>query len=158
MNRSTNDARLELALADLRKQSIPNIKSTAERFEVDRTTLGRRFNRKQQSFKASREDSHQSLSLVQEETLIRFINRLTERSLPPTSQIVKNVAEELCGKPIGKNWVGRFTKRYSNRLHAGYIQTLDSKRAKAEYIPIFQKFYDQVVLFLLLYLIYFISY
>jgi hypothetical protein len=103
MNRSTYDARLELALADIRKQSIPNIKSTAKRFEVDRTTLGRRFNRTQQSFTASREDSHQSLSLAQEETLISFINRLTERSLPPTSQIVKNVAEELCGKPVGKN-------------------------------------------------------
>src|SRR5450432_4075312 len=125
MDRTTYDAQLELALSDLSKQLVPNYTSTARRFQVNRTTLHRRFNGSQQSFKASHKDTHQCLSLVQEEALISFINKLTERSLPPTSQIVKNVAEELCGRPISKNWVGQFTKRYSDRLHAGYIQTLD---------------------------------
>jgi len=34
--------------------------------------------------------------------LIDFINRLTDCDLPPTSQVVKNVAEELCDKEVGR--------------------------------------------------------
>ena len=151
MDRKEYDARIELALSDLRNQLIPNIPDTARRFEVNRTTLSRRFNGTQQSSKASREDSHQCLTIAQEEALISFINRLTERSLPPTSQLVKNVAEELRGAPISKNWVGYFTKRYKDQLHSGYLRTIDSKRAKAEYIPLIRKFYDQVMLYISLY-------
>jgi hypothetical protein len=103
MDNSTKEERLELALADIRKQSIPNIRGTTKSYNVDRTTLTRRFNGSQQSFQASHEDTHQCLTNVQEEVLIGFINRLTERSLPPTSQVVKNVVEELRGRPVGKN-------------------------------------------------------
>jgi Tc5 transposase DNA-binding domain len=152
MNKSTNEAQLELALADLSKQSIPNFSGTAKRFQVNRTTLRRRFDGSQQSFRAAREDTHQCLTTAQEETLIGFINRLTDRSLPPTSQIVKNVAEELRGGPVGKNWVAQFTRRHKDRLHACYLRTINSKRAKAEYIPLIQKFYDQVLLYILLYI------
>jgi len=33
-----------------------------------------------------------SAFIAQEETLIRRINQLTERAMPPTSQIVRNLA------------------------------------------------------------------
>jgi len=152
MNKSTNDAQLELALSDLNKQSIPNFSSTAREYAVDRTTLRRRFKGAQHSRRAAREDTHQCLTPAQEEALIDFINRLTDRSLPPTSQIVKNVAEELRGGPVHKNWVSVFTRRHKDRLHAGYLRTIDSKRVKAEYIPLIQKFYKLVILFILFYL------
>jgi hypothetical protein len=93
-------------------------------------------------------DSHSEttrrLSNAMEKVLIDFINRLTERSLPPTSQIVKNVAEELCNNPVGKNWVGQFTRRHHNLLHAGYLQSIDNKRLNAENETLIQIFYDQV--------------
>src|SRR3984957_21057228 len=108
MNKSTNEAQLELALSDLSKQSIQNFLGTARKFQVDRTTLRRRFDGSQHNTRAAHEDTHQSLTLAQEEPLIGFINRLTDRSLPPTSQIVKNVAEELRGRPVNKNWVSVF--------------------------------------------------
>src|SRR5450432_2211962 len=152
MNKSTNEAQLELALADLSKQSIPNFSGTAKRFQVNRTTLRRRFDGSQQSFRAAREDTNQCLTTAQEEALIGFINRLTDRSLPPTSQIVKNVAEELRGGPVNKNWVSVFTRRYKDRLHTGYLRTIDSKRVKAEYIPLIQKFYTLVILYILFHL------
>jgi transposase-like protein len=103
MRDSTNEAQLELAIADLNNQSIPNISSTAREYAVDRTTLRRRFNGTQRSRHAAHEDSHQCLTTAQEEALIDFINRLTDRSLPPTSQIMKNVVEELRGGPVNKN-------------------------------------------------------
>jgi hypothetical protein len=52
--------------------------------------------------------------------------------MPPTSQLVKNVAEELCGGPISRNCVGEFTARYMDRLHTDYLHTIDAKRIKAE--------------------------
>ncbi|KAL5316020.1 hypothetical protein ACEPPN_016894 [Leptodophora sp. 'Broadleaf-Isolate-01'] len=48
-------------------------------------------------------ESIQCLTDEQEEVLIKHINRMTERGMPPTSQIVKNLAEEIIGKPVGKN-------------------------------------------------------
>jgi hypothetical protein len=56
--------------------------------------------------------------------------------MPPTSQIVKNVVEELCGGPVDKNWVGRFTKRYKHRLRAVYLRTIDRKRVSLEFISL----------------------
>ena len=89
---------MELALEDCRQQTIPNFKATAAKYNVDRSTLSRRFRGIQRSYAESRSESIQNLTNAQEEVLIDFINRLSDRSLPPTSQIVKNVAEELCGR------------------------------------------------------------
>ena len=57
---------------------------------------------------------------------------------------MKNVAEELCGKEVGKNWVGQFTKRHSAQLHSGYLRLIDSKRLQSENLVSIQNFYDQV--------------
>src|SRR5450432_445685 len=105
MDKSINEARLDLALADLANQRPPNYMVTAKLYQVNRTTLRRRFLGTQQERSTSRVDSHQRLSEAQEETLIGFINSLTDRSLPPTSQIVHNCAEELIGERLNKNWV-----------------------------------------------------
>ena len=64
--------------------------------------------------------------------------------MPPTSQLVKNFAEELARGPIGKNWVGDFTLRYKDRLHGAYLQNLDANRAKAEHPALIKQFYNQV--------------
>jgi Tc5 transposase DNA-binding domain len=92
----------------------------------------------------SRSDTSKRLSNAQEAILIDFINRLTWSSLPPTSQIVKNVAEELCNMTVSKNWVGEFTRRYSDVLHLGYLRSIDNKRLNAENGVLIQMFYDQV--------------
>src|SRR5450432_2768209 len=151
MDKSTNNTQLDLALADLAKQAKPNFSGTATKYQVHRTTLQRRFLGTQQSRRIASSDNHQCLSLAQEETLIDFINDLTNRSIPPTSQIVRNVAEELAKGPIQPNWVGRFTRRYKDRLHTKYLQTIDAKRVKADYIPNLERFYKLVhIVFILL--------
>src|SRR5450432_2435897 len=94
MGNLTNEARLDLALSDLSKQIEPNFWGMAKKYQVHRTTLQRRFQGTQQSRQRSRAETHQCLSKAQEETLISFINKLTNHSMPPTSQIVHNVAEE----------------------------------------------------------------
>jgi hypothetical protein len=85
MDKSTNDTQLELALADLAKQTKPNFSRTAREYQVHQTTLQRRFLGIQQSRRIASSDHRQCLSLAQEEVLISFINDLTNSSLPPTS-------------------------------------------------------------------------
>src|SRR5450432_3321011 len=95
MDNSTKEACIELALADLTKQARPNFLGTARKFQVDWTTLQRRFQGTQQCRQVAHAENHQCLSIAQEETLIGYIGRLTDRSVPPTSQIVHNLAKEL---------------------------------------------------------------
>ena len=71
--------------------------------------------------------------------------------MPPTSHIVRNLAEEIRGKPVGKNWVGQFVKRYSIRLKSLYLYNIDNLQASVEYTLMFQLFFSVVSCFLLLF-------
>jgi|SRR5450432_661658 len=144
MDNSTTEARIALAIEDLTKQAIPNLKATAARFQVGRTTLTRRFNGTQRSRRNASSEGHQCLSLAQEEALLSYINSLTDRSMPPTSQIVHNLAEEICRKPINKNWVGGFIHRYQDRIRSIYLYTIDNKRVKADNPQGLETFYKLV--------------
>ena len=148
MDNLTYEARLGLALEDLGKQAKPNPTGTATKYNVDRTTLRRRFTGEQQDRATAHAESHQCLSKAQEETLIGYINSLTDRSLPPTSQIVHNMAEELVKRPINRNWVSDFVKRYKDRLSSVYLRTIDNKRVKADSIPSIECFYNLVSLYI----------
>ena len=104
MDSATKEMQMQLALDDLRSQSNPNYGATADRYKgVDRTTLRRRFEGTQVSRKVANAEHQQRLTMAQEEALISHINKLTDRGLPPTSQIVCNLAEEIVGGPVGKN-------------------------------------------------------
>ena len=145
MANSTHDARIELAIADLANQAKPNYMSIAKKYEVARTTLRNRFLGQQLSTKAAASKYRQRLTFIQEETLIKHINSLTNRGLPPTSRIVRNLAEEILEGPVGKNWTSDFIKRYKDRLLSIYLRNIDSQRIKAEYAPSFKQFYNLVL-------------
>src|ERR1700722_13926692 len=153
MNNSTHNARIESALADLESQTEPNYRATALKFEVDPTTLWRRYNGQQQSRQAANSEYRQRLTNSQDEVLIRHINKLTDRGIPPTSQIVKNLAEELIGDIVGKNWTSDFVRRHQDRLKSLYLRNIDNLRMKAEYAPLFKQFYNLVCVYFLYYFI-----
>jgi hypothetical protein len=69
---------------------------------------------------------------------------MTDRGIPPTTQIVRNLAEEIIQRKVGKNWTRDFVKRYRTRLKSLYLFNIDHLRVKAEYGPYFQHFYDLV--------------
>ena len=144
MSDALNAARMVLALDDLTKQKVPNLLATSKKYEVNRTTLTRQFNGTQMSRADFLSESIQCLSRDQEKVVLGFINKLTDRNCMPTSQIVKNVAEEVAGQPVGKNWVGRFVRRYQDQLHAGFLRTIDSARVKSDNIDLYKQFYEQV--------------
>jgi hypothetical protein len=84
---------------------------------------------------------------VQEEQLIAQINKLTVCHMPPTSQIVKNMAEEIRGGEVNKNRTASFIRRHSTRLKSLYLQNIDNQRAKAEYASMFEHFFELVMFF-----------
>jgi hypothetical protein len=126
MNNSTHDDRIELALADLRLQEKPNIRGTAKNFSLVESTLRRRWHGKSMSRPAASSEYKQRLTDAQEDALVGQINRLADRGMPPTSTIVRNLAEEMIHGPVGKNWTGVFIRRNKDRLTSVYLRNIDS--------------------------------
>ena len=94
---------LEAALESLNLQEVPNVRSTSRKFGIVESTLRRRFKGKTVFYQRAKYLSHNCLSHAQEKTLIMQINRLTDRGIPPTIRMMRNFAEEIIQKPIGKN-------------------------------------------------------
>ena len=152
MASTTNNTALELALADLRSQDRPHYRATALKYHVDKSTLRRRFLGLSTSAAAASSIYHQRLSAVQENVLIEQINRLTDRGIPPTNQMVKNMAEAIIGDLVGKNWTGEFVRRHKTELKSTYLSNIDKQRTKAEYVPSFEYFY-QLIIFAFLFIL-----
>jgi hypothetical protein len=96
---STFEARIEAAIAELESQDVPKYSLTTNKYFLNHTTLRRRYLGIQLSRAAASSEYRQRLTAVQE-VLIKHINDLTNRNLPPTTQIVKNLADEIIGGPL----------------------------------------------------------
>ena len=108
MDKSTHNARIELAIADLKRELQPNVRQVARKYELVESTLRRRWKGKSVSIQASSSTFKQRLTNAQEEALIAQINSLTARGMPPISQMVRNFTEEIIKDSVGKNWTGDF--------------------------------------------------
>jgi hypothetical protein len=98
-----NIDRIPEAIADLETQEVPNVSATAEKYDVTRKTLENRWKGKSVSMAEAVSIYRQCLTNSQEKALVRVINQLTERRMPPTTAIVKNLAEEIRGCAVRKN-------------------------------------------------------
>ena len=127
-----NNAQIDLAIAHLKAQKKPNIAAAARKFDIKRETLSKRFHVNTTSRDDYISNRSKKLSTAQEAVLIRHINSLSDRGLPLTPQMVKNLAEELSNLPVGVNWVSRFCKRHHNQLRSLYLCTVNHKRKIAD--------------------------
>jgi hypothetical protein len=134
-DKMVNEQAIEKAINALNAQLIPNYSQVARDFGIERTTLMRRYKGICTSRKEATSLYHKLLTDTQEEVLINQINKLTVRGLPPTSQIVKNLAEEIIGGDVNKNWTASFVQRHSTRLKSLYLRNIDNLRMKSEYGP-----------------------
>jgi hypothetical protein len=100
---------IEAALNDLKSQKHPNYTATAKKYYVDRTTLSRRH-RGITAARGSREANSQLLTKQQSKNLVAYINKLTERGIPPSTHMVRQFAYDICQKKPGKNWAARWRK------------------------------------------------
>ena len=103
MNNSTTKSAIELALDDLKLQKKPNYSATARKFGVEHTTLAKRFKGKTVSRAIANSEHRQHLTMDQEKVLVEYINKLTDRGMPPTTQIVRNLVEKMIQSLVGRN-------------------------------------------------------
>ena len=136
--------RMKSALASLEAQLKPNFTATAEQYGLKRHVLSRQFQGKT-TLKAEASSEYQKcLTTTQEKVLVDHITKLTRQALPPTSQMVKNLAEEIIRREVKKNWVGDFVKRQDKALVSMYLQNMDVKRLKSEYRPAYEYYFKIV--------------
>jgi transposase-like protein len=74
----SHDARIALALAEIGSENKPNYAEYARKYGLDQSTLSRRHRGKTNSRKEATSEYRQSLITLQEETLIRHLNGLSE--------------------------------------------------------------------------------
>lgn len=144
MARIDKSANISKAVDAIKRGEFTDYAKAAKHFKCSRSAVSRRVRGLTKSRKEANSFWHQCLTIEQEEVLIHRINYLTDRAMPPTSHIVKNLAEEIRGAPVGKNWVGQFVKRHGIRLKSLYLRNIDNLRAGAEYAPMFQLFFSIV--------------
>lgn len=111
---------IDEAIQELLLSDKPNFSKVADQHNVDRTTLSRRYHGVHQNCSEGY-DKQCLLDAAQSQALINLIKMLTERGLPPTVAIVRNLAEEIAGRRPGKNWAGRWAKTHKKELGAGYL-------------------------------------
>ncbi|KAF1924574.1 uncharacterized protein M421DRAFT_424711 [Didymella exigua CBS 183.55] len=83
----------------------------ADRHGVVRSTLTRRHCRETCSWKEV-STSQQNLQPEQEAELVKYIEDLTERKLPPSREMVQNYASSIAGHPVSESWVTRFLHQH----------------------------------------------
>ena len=72
------------------------------------------------------------LTKQQQKNLVSYINKLTERGIPPTHAMIRNFAHDIYGKWPGKNWVYRFVQAHEKDLKSRYLSGADLSRKKAD--------------------------
>ena len=135
---------LEAALDSLTLQDVPNFRRTAREYGTVESTLRRRYKGQTVSRHEASSLYRRKLTDAQEDSLIRQINILTDRGIPPTPTMVRNFVEEIVKGPVGKNWTSDFVRRHNDQLKSLYLKNLDKNRVASEYLPIFKQFYDLV--------------
>ena len=144
LNISTMASSLEAALENLTLQDVPNFKRTARIYGTVESTLRRRYKRQTVSKQKTNSMYKQRLTDAQENSLIRQINVLTDREIPPTPSMIKNFAEEMLKDSMKKNWTNEFVRRYNDQLKNLYLKNFDKNRMQFEYLSIFKQFYNLI--------------
>jgi len=141
---------MKAALAVIESQGVGKYREIAREHKLVHTTLIRRWKGQTRSRADFQSEVNQNLTNEQERLLVKQINRLTERHIPPTSQMVKNSAEEMIGRAVGKNWVSDFCRRHESELKSVYLRNIEHLRVKGEYSPTYKLFFDLVECFFVL--------
>jgi hypothetical protein len=112
MGRADKSALITKAVLAIRSGECTDYSNAAKKFHYSYTAVIRRIKGLTKTRQEAYSFYHQCLTNDEEETLISRINKLTDRGLPPISQIVRNLAEEIRGELVGKNKTGQFCKRH----------------------------------------------
>jgi len=138
---------IETALADLALQKSFNYTATAKKFNINRSTLLQRH-RSIIIFVKKSKQTTSILSNQQEKELIRYINKLIERSISSFNVMIRVFAYNISGKQPGKNWSYEFVRRHSDILQSKFLQGADLERKKVDNAYQYQLYFDLVNVFI----------
>lgn len=144
MGRVDKSAQVTKAVLAICSGEFTDYSNTAKKFHCSRIAVMRRITVQTKTRQDTHSFWHQCLTNDEEEILILRINTLMDRGLPPISQIIWNLAEEIRKLPVGKNWVSQFYKRHKLWLKSAYLYNIDNIRVSVEYAPIFILFFQLV--------------
>ena len=99
----------------------------ADQFGCSRSALSRRW-RGVSRDKSTRDGMRQALPPQQELELVRYIEELHIRGLPPTREMIQNFGSEIFGDPVSLSWVERFLHRNHDYLISRWGPTIDRVR------------------------------
>ena len=145
MERSYDD-RMSDALAELDLADRINYTATAVKHDISRHALSRRHQGKSTSRKEVNSTIVKALSNSQEAVLVERISALSLKGCPMTPQVVRDLAERIARRPLGKCWTQRFVQRHLDTIESVYLKPIDKKRKWAESIAQIKAFYQLVLL------------
>jgi hypothetical protein len=117
------------------------LKEIADKHGVDRSLLGRRW----RGVTRSKEEGYagqQFLSLQQEIELVRYIEKVTKRGLPPTREMIRNFSSEVAKRQLGERWCDRFIKRNQIHLITKWTTGIDRNRPQADSETKYRLYFD----------------
>ena len=95
---------IDKAIAACNAQEDPCCQAIANEFGVKRTTLSRRHRGVQTSCENVTATHHNLLSKPQQNELVNYINKLSNKGLPPTIPVVRMLAIDICKIKPGTAW------------------------------------------------------
>ena len=118
-------------LRSLGPDEKPSFTQVAKKYGCDRSALSKRY-RGIQGSKQAQYENQRILNDQQEKTLVKHIDDLCVRFIPPTRQMIRNFAQETVGREVSKEWVNRFLKRHCIDLISKWSAGLDYERTRAD--------------------------
>jgi hypothetical protein len=121
-----------IAAIESREPGAPfSYREVAKQFNVSRATLSRRHQGRTQSY-ATASQQRQLLNPQQEEELVRYIERCTERGLPSTREMIANFASAVAKREVSHAWISRFLHRHEEQLTTKWSAGIDRNRHQAD--------------------------
>jgi hypothetical protein len=96
-------------------------------FGVDRRTLARRHKGLTQSM-TTKHQQQRKLTPQAEAELVRYIQSLSDRHMPPTRNMIQNFASKIAREEVSEAWVTRFLHRHPDDIISKWATGMDSAR------------------------------
>jgi hypothetical protein len=116
-------------------------RKVAEEYNIQHSTLRRRY----QGLcapRAGEAQNRQKLSPQQELQLVQYIEDLTERGLPPTRAMIRNLGGDVAGVACSDAWVSQFLRRNKHLLTSKWTSGMDRNRHKADSKDKYEAYFD----------------
>jgi hypothetical protein len=113
----------------------------AEKHGVVRSTLTRTYRRETRS-REEQAIAQQKLTPQQEAELVKYIEELTGRRIPPTREMIRNFASAVAQEAVSESWVTRFINRHSIHLISQYSMGMDANRHNADWFSKYKFYFD----------------